>query len=167
VAHSWGLLTVGIADSSVANRAVPVHETMVSEFGWSRTLSLGHFHCIAGGSLLSMSIGPLIDKQGPRLVLAWERHHWGVPRRRFLGVPSFGISTLFRALPRAVMVGRPTIDYTRGFVELVYHKRGRAIGICLCRLLDRLCSAPAFAQWADRDRRCGLHGWLSACHCHY
>ncbi|MEK7826744.1 MAG: MFS transporter, partial [Thermodesulfobacteriota bacterium] len=64
---------IGITESGVFQNILSIFmKPMVDEFGWSRASVTGAiaFGSLSGG-LLSLAVGPILDRHGPRMVTFW------------------------------------------------------------------------------------------------
>ncbi|MBU1745775.1 MAG: hypothetical protein KKH02_11195 [Proteobacteria bacterium] len=75
--YGWIIVAVsfliGFTESGVFQNILSIFmKPMVDEFGWSRASVTGAiaFGSLSGG-LLSLAVGPILDRYGPRMVTFW------------------------------------------------------------------------------------------------
>ena len=121
---------------------------MVDEFGWSRAAVTGAiaFGSLSGG-LLSLAVGPILDRYGPRMVT-----FWGILLLS-LGLGAMMFATriwqlyLFFGIGRMVAIGVLSLSVSVSIANWFVRLRGRAMGIT--KIGDRLGSAllPLMVQF--------------------
>jgi sugar phosphate permease len=121
---------------------------MVDEFGWSRASVTGAiaFGSICGG-FLSLAVGPILDRYGPRMV-----SFWGILVLSLgLGAMTFATQIwhlyLFFGVGRMVAVGVLSLSVAVSIANWFVSLRGRAMGIT--KIGERLGSAllPLMVQF--------------------
>ncbi|MFC2021844.1 MFS transporter [Chloroflexota bacterium] len=154
-------LSVGIAVASVANPVLSLFmKPMGFEFGWSRTtFSAVILIAAIAGSLLSMTVGPIIDKRGARIVLVLGSAVIGgclVALSRVRAIWHF--YTVF-GVARAVMGGATNLAVPVVVANWFILKRGRAMGIATSAPMIGSTLLALIAQWLI-DRAGWRFAWM-------
>ena len=140
---------IGFTESSVFQNILSIFmKPMVDEFGWSRAAVTGAiaFGSLSGG-LLSLAVGPILDRYGPRMVT-----FWGILLLS-LGLGAMMFATriwqlyLFFGIGRMVAIGVLSLSVSVSIANWFVRLRGRAMGIT--KIGDRLGSAllPLMVQF--------------------
>ncbi len=150
--YGWKVLgaatLVSFAQTCTFNPSLSVFmKPMTSEFGWSRAafsgaVSLGSVF----GGLLSLVIGPIVDRRGARLVLTMAVTILGgclVLVSRFAALWQF---YLFFGLGRAISVGVIEVGALTAVCNWFIRKRGRAVGIVTMGTRIGQALLPLFVQ---------------------
>jgi len=121
---------------------------MVSEFGWSRASVTGAiaFGSVSGG-LLSLAVGPMLDRYGPRMVGFWGILFLSLGLVAMTFVGSIWQLYLFFGVGRMIAVGVLGLAVSVSVANWFVRQRGRAMGIA--RIGDRLGGAllPLMVQF--------------------
>jgi len=121
---------------------------MVSEFGWSRASVTGAiaFGSVCGG-LLSLAVGPVLDRYGPRMVGFWGIMFLSLGLVAMTFVESLWQLYLFFGVGRMIAVGVLGLAVSVSVSNWFVRQRGRAMGIA--RIGDRLGGAllPLMVQF--------------------
>lgn len=140
---------IGFTESGVFQNILSIFmKPMVDEFGWTRAAVTGAiaFGSICGG-LLSLIVGPILDRYGPRMVTFWAILLLSVGLGAMTFVERIWQLYLYFGVGRMIAVGvlnmATAVSVANWFVRL----RGRAMGIM--RTGDRLGSAllPLMVQF--------------------
>jgi sugar phosphate permease len=140
---------IGFTESGVFQNILSIFmKPMVDEFGWSRASVTGAiaFGSVCGG-LLSLAVGPILDRYGPRMVT------FGGILLLSLGLAAMTFVThlwqlyLFFGVGRMIAVGVLSLAVSVSIANWFVHLRGRAMGIT--KIGDRLGSAllPLMVQF--------------------
>jgi len=140
---------IGFTESGVFQNILSIFmKPMVDEFGWSRASVTGAiaFGSLSGG-LLSLAVGPILDRHGPRMVT-----FWGILLLS-LGLSAMMFATriwqlyLFFGVGRMVAIGVLSLSVSVSIANWFVRLRGRAMGIT--KIGDRLGSAllPLMVQF--------------------
>ena len=140
---------IGFTESGVFQNILSIFmKPMVDEFGWSRAAVTGAiaFGSLSGG-LLSLAVGPILDRYGPRMVT-----FWGILLLS-LGLGAMMFATriwqlyLFFGIGRMVAIGVLSLSVSVSIANWFVRLRGRAMGIT--KIGDRLGSAllPLMVQF--------------------
>jgi len=140
---------IGFTESGVFQNILSIFmKPMVDEFGWSRASVTGAiaFGSICGG-LLSLVVGPILDRYGPRMVSFWGILFMSLGLGAMTFVDSLWQFYLFFGVGRMVAVGVLSLSISVSVVNWFVRFRGRAMGIT--RVGDRLGSAllPLMVQF--------------------
>ncbi len=155
-------LAVGIADASVANPLLSLFmKPMGLEFGWSRTMfSAVIFIAALPGSLLSITIGPLADRRGTRVVLAAGSAIIAACLVALSRVAALWHFYAVFGIARAVMGGATSLAIPVVVANWFVRKRGRAMGIAAAGTLIGSTLLPFIAQWLI-DKGGWRFAWMS------
>ncbi len=157
----FACLTVGIADSSVANPLLSLFmKPMGDELGWSRTsFSAVIFIAAIPGSLLAMVVGPLIDRHGPRLILALGSAIIGACLAALSSISAIWHFYTVFGIARAVMGGANSLAIPVVVANWFVRQRGRAMGIATAGTMLGSTALPLLAQWLI-DRGGWQFAWI-------
>jgi len=140
---------VGFTESGVFQNILSIFmKPMVEEFGWSRASVTG---AIALGSLcggfLSMAVGPLLDRHGPRMLTFWGILLLSLGLGAMTFVARIWQLYLFFGIGRMVAVGLLSLAVSVSIANWFDRLRGRAMGIA--KIGERLGSAllPLMVQF--------------------
>ena len=140
---------IGFTESGVFQNILSIFmKPMVDEFGWTRASVTG---AIAVGSvcggLLSLVVGPILDRHGPRMVSFWGILILSLGLGALTFVDSLWQFYLFFSIGRMVAVGVLSLAISVSVANWFVRYRGRAMGIT--RVGDRLGSAllPLMVQF--------------------
>lgn len=121
---------------------------MVDEFGWSRASVTGAiaFGSLSGG-LLSLAVGPVLDRYGPRMVTFWGILLLSLGLGAMMFVSHIWQLYLFFGVGRMVAIGVLSLSVSVSIANWFVRLRGRAMGIT--KIGDRLGSAllPLMVQF--------------------
>lgn len=121
---------------------------MVEEFGWSRASVTGAiaFGSLSGG-LLSLAVGPVLDRHGPRMVTFWGILLLSLGLGAMMFVTEIWQLYLFFGVGRMVVIGVLSLSVSVSIANWFVRLRGRAMGIT--KIGDRLGSAllPLMVQF--------------------
>ena len=151
--YGWIIVAVsfliGFTESGVFQNILSIFmKPMVDEFGWTRASVTG---AIAVGSvcggLLSLVVGPILDRYGPRMVSFWGILILSLGLGALTFVDSLWQFYLFFSIGRMVAVGVLSLAISVSVANWFVRYRGRAMGIT--RVGDRLGSAllPLMVQF--------------------
>ncbi len=145
----FACITVGIADASVANPLLSLFmKPMGDELGWSRSaFSAVIFIAAIPGSLLAMAVGPLIDRHGPRLILALGSAIIGGCLAALSSISAIWHFYAVFGVARAVMGGANSLAIPVVVSNWFVRKRGRAMGIATAGSMLGSTALPLLAQW--------------------
>jgi MFS family permease len=140
---------IGFTESGVFQNILSIFmKPMVDEFGWTRASVTGAiaFGSISGG-LLSLVIGPILDRYGPRMVSFWGILFLSLGLGAMMFVNHLWQLYLFFGVGRMVAVGVLSLSISVSVANWFVRYRGRAMGIT--RIGDRLGSAllPLMVQF--------------------
>ncbi len=140
---------IGFTESGVFQNILSIFmKPMVDEFGWTRASVTGAiaFGSILGG-LLSLVVGPILDRYGPRMVSFWGILFMSLGLGAMTFVDSIWQLYLFFGVGRMVAVGVLSLAISVSVANWFVRFRGRAMGIT--RIGDRLGSAllPLMVQF--------------------
>ncbi len=140
---------IGFTESGVFQNILSIFmKPMVEEFGWSRASVTGAiaFGSLLGG-LLSLVVGPLLDRYGPRMMSFWGVLFMSLGLAAMTFVESLWGLYLFFGVGRMVAVGVLSLAISVSVANWFVRFRGRAMGIT--RIGDRLGSAllPLMVQF--------------------
>lgn len=151
--YGWIIVAVsfliGFTESGVFQNILSIFmKPMVAEFGWSRASVTGAiaFGSISGG-LLSLVVGPILDRYGPRMVAFWGILFLSLGLGAMTFVNHIWQLYLFFGVGRIVAVGVLSLAISVTVANWFVRQRGRAMGIT--RVGDRLGSAilPLMVQF--------------------
>ena len=121
---------------------------MVDEFGWSRASVTGAiaFGSLSGG-LLSLAVGPILDRHGPRMVTFWGILLLSLGLSAMMFASHIWQLYLFFGVGRMVAIGVLSLSVSVSIANWFVRLRGRAMGIT--KIGDRLGSAllPLMVQF--------------------
>jgi len=121
---------------------------MVDEFGWSRASVTGAiaFGSLSGG-LLSLAVGPILDRHGPRMVTFWGILLLSLGLSAMMFASHIWQLYLFFGVGRMVAIGVLSLSVSVSIANWFVRFRGRAMGIT--KIGDRLGSAllPLMVQF--------------------
>ncbi|MEW6333099.1 MAG: MFS transporter, partial [Thermodesulfobacteriota bacterium] len=151
----YGWIIVGVSflisftESGVFQNILSVFmKPMVDEFGWTRASVTGSiaFGSICGG-LLSLIVGPILDRYGPRMVTFWAILLLSIGLGAMTMVDQIWQLYLFFGVARMIAVGVLSLATAVAVANWFVRLRGRAMGIA--RIGDRLGSAllPLMVQF--------------------
>lgn len=140
---------VGFTESGVFQNILSIFmKPMVDEFGWSRAAVTGAiaFGSISGG-VLSLAVGPLLDRYGPRMVTFWGILLLSLGLGAMTFVTQLWQLYLFFGVGRMVAVGVLNLSVAVSIANWFVSLRGRAMGIT--KVGERLGSAllPLLVQF--------------------
>ena len=140
---------IGITESGVFQNILSIFmKPMVEEFGWTRASVTGAiaFGSICGG-LLSLVVGPILDRYGPRMVAFWGILILSLGLGSMTFVKEIWQLYLFFGVGRMIAVGVLSLAISVSIANWFVRLRGRAMGIT--RVGDRLGSAllPLMVQF--------------------
>jgi MFS family permease len=140
---------IGFTESGVFQNILSVFmKPMVDEFGWTRASVTGAiaFGSICGG-LLSLMVGPFLDRYGPRMVTFWGILVLSLGLGAMTFVTHIWQLYLFFGVGRMVAVGVLSLAVSVSIANWFVRLRGRAMGIT--KIGDRLGSAllPLMVQF--------------------
>ncbi|MBM4312927.1 MAG: MFS transporter [Deltaproteobacteria bacterium] len=140
---------VGFTESGVFQNILSIFmKPMVEEFGWSRASITGAiaFGSICGG-LLSLAVGPVLDRYGPRMVTFWSVLILSAGLIAMTVVDHLWQLYLFFGVGRMIAVGVLSLATSVSVANWFVRRRGRAMGIT--RIGERLGSAllPVMVQF--------------------
>jgi len=121
---------------------------MVDEFGWSRASVTGAIAFGSlGGGLLSLAVGPILDRHGPRMISFWGILLLSLGLGAMMFVTQIWQLYLFFGAGRMVAVGVLSLVTSVSIANWFVRLRGRAMGIA--KIGDRLGSAllPLMVQF--------------------
>jgi MFS family permease len=151
--YGWIIVAVGFlisfTESGVFQNILSIFmKPMVSEFGWSRASVTGaiSFGSVSGG-LLSLAVGPVLDRYGPRMVGFWGILFLSLGLVAMTFVESIWQLYLFFGVGRMIAVGVLGLAVSVSVANWFVRHRGRAMGIA--RIGDRLGGAllPLMVQF--------------------
>lgn len=122
---------VGFTESGVFQNVLSVFmKPMVDEFGWSRASITGAiaFGSIAGG-LLSLPVGPILDRRGPRMVTFWGVLLLSLGLGAMMFANHIWQLYLFFGVGRMIAVGVLSLSTSVSIASWFVLLRGRAMGI--------------------------------------
>jgi len=121
---------------------------MVDEFGWSRASVTGAiaFGSLSGG-LLSLAVGPILDRHGPRMVTFWGILLLSLGLSAMMFASHIWQLYLFFGVGRMVAIGVLSLSVSVSIANWFVRFRGRAMGIT--KIGDRFGSAllPLMVQF--------------------
>jgi MFS family permease len=140
---------VGFTESGVFQNILSIFmKPMVDEFGWSRASVTGAiaFGSICGG-VLSLAVGPILDRYGPRMVTFWSILLLSAGLGAMMVVDHLWQLYLFFGVGRMIAVGVLALATSVSVANWFVRFRGRAMGIT--RIGDRLGGAllPVMVQF--------------------
>jgi MFS family permease len=122
---------IGFTESGVFQNILSIFmKPMVDEFGWTRASVTGAIAVgsIAGG-LLSLVVGPILDRYGPRMVSFWGILILSLGLGAITFVDTIWQFYLFFGIGRMVAVGVLSLAISVSVVNWFVRFRGRAMGI--------------------------------------
>ncbi len=140
---------IGFTESGVFQNILSIFmKPMVDEFGWSRASVTGAiaFGSLCGG-LLSLAVGPILDRYGPRMVTFWGILLLSLGLGAMMFVTRIWQLYLFFGVGRMVAIGVLSLSVSVSIANWFVRLRGRAMGIT--KIGDRLGSAllPLMVQF--------------------
>ena len=140
---------IGFTESGVFQNILSIFmKPMVEEFGWSRASVTGAiaFGSLFGG-LLSLAVGPILDRYGPRMVTFWGILLLSLGLGAMTFVDRLWQLYLFFGVGRMVAVGVLNLAVSVSIANWFIQLRGRAMGIA--KIGERLGSAllPLMVQF--------------------
>ena len=140
---------IGFTESGVFQNILSIFmKPMVDEFGWSRASITGAiaFGSLAGG-LLSLAVGPILDRHGPRMIAFWGILLLSLGLGAMMFVNHLWQFYLFFGTGRMVAIGVLSLVTSVSIANWFVRLRGRAMGIT--KIGDRLGSAllPLMVQF--------------------
>jgi sugar phosphate permease len=140
---------IGITESGVFQNILSIFmKPMVDEFGWSRASVTGAiaFGSLCGG-LLSLAVGPVLDRHGPRMVTFWGILLLSLGLGAMMFARHIWQLYLFFGVGRMVAIGVLSLSVSVSIANWFVRLRGRAMGIT--KIGDRLGSAllPLMVQF--------------------
>lgn len=140
---------IGFTESGVFQNIMSIFmKPMVDEFGWSRAAVTGAvaFGSLGGG-LLSLAVGPLLDRHGPRMVTFWGILLLSLGLGAMMFATQIWHLYLFFGVGRMIAIGVLGMSVSVSIANWFVRLRGRAMGIT--RIGDRLGSAllPLMVQF--------------------
>jgi len=151
--YGWVIVTVAFlmsfTESGVFQNILAIFmKPMADEFGWSRASVTGAiaFGSVSGG-LLSLAVGPILDRYGPRMVGFWGILFLSLGLVAMTYVGSIWQLYLFFGVGRMIAVGVLGLAVSVSVANWFVRQRGRAMGIA--RIGDRLGGAllPVMVQF--------------------
>ena len=151
--YGWIIVVVsfliGFTESGVFQNILSIFmKPMVEEFGWTRASVTGAiaFGSVCGG-LLSLVVGPILDRHGPRMVSFWGIFLLSVGLGAMAFVTHLWQLYLFFGVGRMIAVGVLSLATAVSISNWFFRFRGRAMGIT--KIGERLGSAilPMLAQF--------------------
>lgn len=155
-------LSMGIAHTGVLNPMLSLFmKPMGSEFGWSRAMFSAAVTIAAlGGGLLSVVIGPLIDKRGPRIIMVLGAAIIGGCLAALSKVRNIWHFYALFGLARSVEGGATGLAIPVVVANWFIRERGRAMGIALAGTWVGGATLPLLTQWLI-DREGWRFTWMS------
>jgi MFS family permease len=140
---------IGITESGVFQNILSIFmKPMVEEFGWSRTSVTGAiaFGSTCGG-FLSLVVGPILDRYGPRMVAFWGILILSLGLSAMTFLSKIWQLYLFFGVGRMIAAGVLSLAISVSIANWFVSLRGRAMGIT--RIGDRLGSTllPLMVQY--------------------
>jgi MFS family permease len=151
--YGWIIVAVsfliGFTESGVFQNILSIFmKPMVDEFGWSRASVTGAiaFGSLSGG-LLSLAVGPVLDRHGPRMVTFWGILLLSLGLSAMMFASHIWQLYLFFGVGRMVAIGVLSLSVSVSIANWFVRFRGRAMGIT--KIGDRLGSAllPLMVQF--------------------
>ena len=151
--YGWIIVAVsfliGFTESGVFQNILSIFmKPMVDEFGWSRASVTGAiaFGSLSGG-LLSLAVGPILDRHGPRMVTFWGILLLSLGLSAMMFASHIWQLYLFFGVGRMVAIGVLSLSVSVSIANWFVRFRGRAMGIT--KIGDRLGSAllPLMVQF--------------------
>jgi MFS transporter, OFA family, oxalate/formate antiporter len=151
--YGWIIVAVsfliGFTESGVFQNILSIFmKPMVDEFGWSRASVTGAiaFGSLCGG-LLSLAVGPILDRYGPRMVTFWGILLLSLGLGAMMFVTQLWQLYLFFGVGRMIAVGVLSLSVAVSISNWFVLLRGRAMGIT--KIGERLGSAllPLMVQF--------------------
>ncbi len=151
--YGWVIVVVsfliGFTESGVFQNILSIFmKPMVEEFGWTRASVTGAiaFGSVCGG-LLSLVVGPILDRHGPRMVAFWGIFLLSLGLGAMTFVTHLWQLYLFFGVGRMIAVGVLSLATAVSVSNWFVRFRGRAMGIT--KIGERLGSAllPMLAQF--------------------
>ncbi|MCX5826257.1 MAG: MFS transporter, partial [Deltaproteobacteria bacterium] len=122
---------IGFTESGVFQNILSIFmKPMVNEFGWSRASVTGAiaFGSLSGG-LLSLVVGPILDRHGPRMVSFWGILLLSLGLGAMMFVTHIWQLYLFFGVGRMIAVGVLSLVTSVSIANWFVLLRGRAMGI--------------------------------------
>jgi MFS family permease len=122
---------IGFTESGVFQNILSIFmKPMVNEFGWSRASVTGAiaFGSLSGG-LLSLAVGPILDRHGPRMVSFWGILLLSLGLGAMMFVTHIWQLYLFFGVGRMIAVGVLSLVTSVSIANWFVLLRGRAMGI--------------------------------------
>ena len=140
---------IGFTESGVFQNILSIFmKPMVDEFGWSRASVTGAiaFGSLSGG-LLSLAVGPILDRHGPRMVTFWGILLLSLGLSAMMFASHIWQLYLFFGVGRMVAIGVLSLSVSVSIANWFVRFRGRAMGIT--KIGDRFGSAllPLMVQF--------------------
>jgi MFS family permease len=133
--YGWIIVAVsfliGFTESGVFQNILSIFmKPMVEEFGWTRASVTGAiaFGSVCGG-LLSLVVGPILDRHGPRMVSFWGIFILSVGLGAMTFVTHIWQLYLFFGVGRMIAVGALSLATAVSISNWFFRFRGRAMGI--------------------------------------
>jgi MFS family permease len=133
--YGWIIVAVsfliGFTESGVFQNILSIFmKPMVEEFGWTRASVTGAiaFGSVCGG-LLSLAVGPILDRRGPRMVAFWGIFLLSVGLGAMTFVSHLWQLYLFFGAGRMIAVGALSLTTSVSISNWCVLFRGRAMGI--------------------------------------
>jgi MFS family permease len=133
--YGWVIVVVsfliGFTESGVFQNILSIFmKPMVEEFGWTRASVTGAiaFGSVLGG-LLSLVVGPVLDRHGPRMVAFWGIFLLSIGLAAMTFVTHLWQLYLFFGVGRMVAVGALSLATSVSISNWFVRFRGRAMGI--------------------------------------
>jgi MFS family permease len=151
--YGWIIVVVsfliGFTESGVFQNILSIFmKPMVEEFGWTRASVTGAiaFGSVCGG-LLSLVVGPILDRHGPRMVSFWGIFLLSIGLGAMTFVTDLWQLYLFFGVGRMIAVGVLSLATAVSVSNWFFRFRGRAMGIT--KIGERLGSAllPMLVQF--------------------
>ena len=142
-------VSMGMAHAGVLNPMLSLFmKPMAAEFGWTRTMfSAAVFIGALGGGLLSLVVGPLIDKRGPRIVMVAGAAIIGTCLALLSKIGALWHFYSLYGLARSVLGGATGLAVPTTVANWFIRKRGRATGIALAGPGVGGVLLPLLIQW--------------------
>ena len=133
--YGWIIVVVsfliGFTESGVFQNILSIFmKPMVEEFGWTRASVTGAiaFGSVCGG-LLSLIVGPILDRHGPRMVSFWGIFILSIGLGAMTFVTHLWQLYLFFGVGRMIAVGVLSLATAVSISNWFFRFRGRAMGI--------------------------------------
>lgn len=122
---------IGVTEAGVFQNILSIFmKPMVQEFGWSRASVTGAvaIGSICGG-LISLLVGPILDRYGPRMVSFWGIVVFSIGLSALMFIKHLWQLYLFFGVGRMIAVGMLSLVISVSVSNWFVLQRGRALGI--------------------------------------